>query len=288
MRINSWVHTDAGAIGSAVIGEEVGAEISTGIGLFFGGFWAVRRDNWYDYGVRWCDPAVGRFTSVDPLAEKYTKWNPYNYALNNPIKFIDRDGLDVYLSFYRLHNMIKIMDDNGTPDDFSDDIFIGEYPAHNNTVNVNQQWPDGSYNMIDRRTTHRHNTGDTPNGPYGTNGIYRAHAFTQANGVYRSGMGVHAGRENRPFENRLSEGCVRTTPECINAIQNAIDNFGDLSRIILNSIDNPYLDPTPEQPEQTPRPPVDITPLPTIVPQPLPIPPRPLPPPMPQPGPGQA
>lgn len=48
--------------------------------------------NQYDYGARFYDPAYGRFSTMDPLAEKGYNWSPYAYCFNNPLSFVDSDG----------------------------------------------------------------------------------------------------------------------------------------------------------------------------------------------------
>ncbi len=60
-----------------------GKELQTDFGL-----------DWYDYGARFYDPSLGRWFVADPLAEKYYSNSPYHFSGNNPILFLDLDGMD--------------------------------------------------------------------------------------------------------------------------------------------------------------------------------------------------
>ena len=57
-------------------------------------FFDLQGAGWYDNQARYYDCLIPTFKSIDPLAEKYPWLSPYNHCANNPLKFIDPDGMN--------------------------------------------------------------------------------------------------------------------------------------------------------------------------------------------------
>ncbi|HEX5151652.1 MAG TPA: SpvB/TcaC N-terminal domain-containing protein [Parafilimonas sp.] len=121
----------------------------------------------YYYGARYYDPKISLWASVDPMVEKYIAYSPYNYCLNNPVKYLDSNGSDFedgnfnynqalsnYMNNFfnyvgdQVNNAIdKISTGNldnpdlasnicGSKEGFNSEIFVPDYPNPNPLINV--------------------------------------------------------------------------------------------------------------------------------------------------------
>ena len=75
---------------------------------------------WYDFGARRYDHDVARWTTMDPLSEKYYSVSPYAFCNNNPVNFVDPDGK-------RWVNKIKLVN---APFDVTVNIYHHEPPPN--------------------------------------------------------------------------------------------------------------------------------------------------------------
>ena len=98
--------------------------------------------NWYDYGARMYDPALGRFTTVDRYAEKYSSMSPYQYAANSPVMNIDVNGdsVRVYTETTSNHGLGHAWISAGE----GDDIIVYTYGRYDGT----NKGANGSFNSL--------------------------------------------------------------------------------------------------------------------------------------------
>jgi RHS repeat-associated protein len=200
--------------------------------------------------ARFYNPQWGRFLSADPSMDlKKTipnpqMWNRYAYASNNPVDRVDPDGKS-WLIFNRKESTLTLYAQDGN--------VVGTWSASNKPDSKSPiDKLSGRYDFLDRKTAHKHGDAkvdlkdngkavlddkgkqvqvlkDSPQGPYGANGIFRLKPFTDSQGDH-AGLGVHDGKVgvrdgagNTGWE-AFTNGCVRTTPEAMEMIVKTAPN----------------------------------------------------------------
>ncbi len=98
----------------------------------------------YYYGARYYDPKMSLFVSVDPLAEQFQGWSPYNYTMNNPLNLVDPTGMapEAPDHDYRLGKNGKITKIRDTKNDFHR-IYNSD---GSDNITVSKEFMDFSYN----------------------------------------------------------------------------------------------------------------------------------------------
>jgi len=159
----------------------------------------------YDYGARGYYAASGRFTTVDPLAEKYYSISPYAYCAGNPVKYIDPTGM--FVDDYFNENGTYL----GKDEAITDNVKITSQQSWDATKTVNSDGSEsidhatGAARSIDNSSAnlstnaelsvynHYNPTGQTLNAtsPESGNGGAAFWATKDKNGVIKTGIEVN-------------------------------------------------------------------------------------------------
>jgi RHS repeat-associated protein len=184
--------------------------------------------NWNDYGARWLDAAIGRWWSVDLMTEKHFGLNPFNYTLNNPLKYADFFGMDT--------TKVLVIDqdsrpnDNGTQGDtYSADVFVydtdtGElngpysgssYPNSKSNNDNSTKFNTATEGSHDFNNVNGHKLGTKKGLNLVDSNSNRTTPGTDPSGnpITMYTVNVHAGAsDNGNFNSRGSEGCITICP----------------------------------------------------------------------------
>lgn len=100
----------------------------------------LQESGMYDYGARFYMPEIGRWGVTDALSEAYNWASPYAYVLNNPIKYIDPDGMKVSTDYKLLKNgkVERVDEKDGSENNLNDRLFAVDEKGYINKSKVIQ------------------------------------------------------------------------------------------------------------------------------------------------------
>ena len=172
------------------------------------------------FGARYYRQDLGRFTTVDPhhvggnILDPQS-WNAYAYARNNPLRYIDPDGLS-YILCSRADQKLYVFDKHG--------VLQGTYNAANNVTTGSYELRDGVYPFehtdkpLPPNPTGPNDDRFTEDGSMGPYGRFHLKDFRGVDNLMHYHIGLHSGRRFSGGYEAYTKGCIRTTDEAMKDI----------------------------------------------------------------------
>ena len=177
----------------------------------------------YDFGARHYTSSIPRWTTMDPLCEKYYSLSPYAYCHDNPINRSDKYGLwDVVVSAHsdRANNPYAIYTVYDRQGYLVFQTVVKVKGKYRDRTRINGDTPTGKYQILGWR-----DTGNTryPADSYGTSPLLALdYVEGEAYEAGRNGMHTHEGGPQGP-DLRSTYGCIRMSKEDIEEFKSIVD-----------------------------------------------------------------
>ena len=109
---------------------------------------------WYDNTARFHDAILCRFTTPDPLAEKYPDLSPYSHCANNPLTYVDPTGMEFsetaekYATILQMYATALLYINNGLGNNFLNENAVTELTQVVDEINTLRE-SDQLYDVVE-------------------------------------------------------------------------------------------------------------------------------------------